>query len=356
MSAAPDFRRLDATTSTLDAAIALRNGVAANSAPTHAHPDAEPPRRPLRALDVHELAATQFRQREPLLAPWLHSQDLCMVFAGRGIGKTHFSLAVAYAVATGGKFLDWQAQQPAKVLYLDGELPGDVLKGRLALHVPNVEPAPGFLRIFTPDLPELDGRALPDLATPSGQAEIDSLIEDDTALVIVDNLSAWARSGRENEAESWHPVATWILGLRRRGIAVILVHHAGKSGLQRGTSKKEDLLDVVIGLSRPKDYEANQGAEFIAEFTKARHLMGDDAASLHIALKESDQRALWTWKTVEASTYERVLLLTADGMKPNEIAAELEMNKSTVSRHLRTARERGDLPKASTTGGAHGIA
>lgn len=301
---------------------------------------AEPEAPPLRAYDIHELAQVQFKPREPLLAPWLNSQDLCMVFAGRGIGKTHFMLATAYAVATGGTFLRWQAPAPRKVLYLDGELPGGVLQKRLHMHCPDVEPEPGMFRLLTPDLIP-DGQSLPDLATYDGQAVIDTLIEPDTALVIVDNLSAWARTGRENDAESWHPVAEWILSLRRRGIAVILVHHSGKGGQQRGTSKKEDLLDVVIGLSRPKDYDPQQGAAFVMEFSKARNLMGEDAESLEVELKGDEDRASWFWRTAENSTFDRVVDLHREGLKPNEIATELEVNKSTISRHLRKAREQG---------------
>ncbi len=303
---------------------------------------------PLRAVDVHDLARMEFKEREVILAPWLHSQDLCMIFAGRGVGKTHLALAAMFAISTGGAFAKWQAPQPRKVLYLDGELPGGVMQTRLLMHCPDVEPAPGFLRIFTPDLlPE--GRVLPDLATYEGQEAIDALIELDTEVVVVDNLSCWARTGRENEAESWLPVADWILSLRRRGLAVILVHHAGKGGQQRGTSKREDLLDVVIGLSRPTDYDPSQGAVFVAEFTKARNLTGADAESIEFKLGGDEERAQWTWRTVEASTYERVLALAKEGLKANEIATELEVNKSTVSRHLRKARETGDLPPVAKT-------
>lgn len=297
---------------------------------------------PLRAQDVHALARMQFKQREVFLAPWLHSQDLCMVFAPRGVGKTHFNLGVSYALATGGSFAKWTAPKARKVLYLDGELPGIVMQSRLLMHCPAKEPAEGFLRIFTPDLlPE--GRGLPDLSTYAGQEEVEAMIEPDTEVVVVDNLSCWARTGRENEAESWLPVADWILSLRRRGIAVILTHHAGKGGQQRGTSKREDLLDVVLSLSRPTDYEPSQGAVFVAEFTKARNLAGDDAESIELRLVGTDDQAAWTWRTVESSTYERVLALAKEDMKPGEIAAELEINKSTVSRHLRKARELGDL-------------
>ena len=294
---------------------------------------------PLRAIDAHELALMQFKVRETILEPWLHSQDLCMVFSLRGVGKTHFALSVAYAVATAGKFAKWSAPTPRRVLYLDGELPGSVMQKRLLMHCPDVEPAPGYFRIFTPDLLP-DGRALPDLSTYDGQAVIDTLIED-AEVVFVDNLSAWARTGRENEAESWLPVADWILSLRRRGIAVVLIHHAGKGGQQRGTSKREDLLDVVIGLSRPTDYDPSQGAVFVAEFTKARNLTGNDAESLELKLGGDDDRAVWTWCTVESSTYDRVVALTKEGLKPAEICTELDVNKSSVSRYLRKARELG---------------
>ncbi|MEI2677860.1 MAG: AAA family ATPase [Burkholderiaceae bacterium] len=298
---------------------------------------------PLRAMDVQELALMQFKQREVILDPWLHSQDLCMVFAARGVGKTHFGLSTAYAVATGGKFAKWSAPRPRKVLYLDGELPGGVMQKRLLMHCPDVEPALGFLRIFTPDLlPE--GQAMPDLATMDGQDQIDAMIDDDTEVVFVDNLSAWARSGRENEAESWLPIADWILALRRRGIAVVLIHHAGKGGQQRGTSKREDLLDVVIGLSRPADYDPSQGAVFVAEFTKARNLCGSDAEGIELQLGGDEDRATWTWRTVESSTYDRVVSLAKEGLKQAEIALELGVNKSNVSRAMSKARESGDIP------------
>lgn len=300
---------------------------------------------PLRALDISELAARQFKPREPILSPWLHRQDLAMVYAQRGIGKTHFCLAAMFAVATGGKFANWEAPAARRVLYLDGELPGSVIQERIAMHCPEERPAPGFFRVFTPDLLE-DGRTMPDLSTQEGQAAVEAMIED-AEVVCIDNLSAWARTGKENDAESWVPVGDWVQRLRRRGLAVLLVHHAGKSGQQRGTSKREDLLDIVIGLSRPKDYEPKQGAVFVAEFSKARNLMGQDAESLEFALQEDQERATWSCRPVEGTTYDRIVALHRDGLKPGEISSELDINKSTVSRHLRKAREQGDITEGA---------
>ena len=292
---------------------------------------------------IHDLASHKFKPREPILSPWLNSQDLCMVYAARGIGKTHFALSVAYAVATGTNFLKWNAEKPRKVLYLDGELPGIVLQQRLAMHCPDKEPEKGYFKAWTPDLLgfEEDTPPMPDLSTLEGQKVINSQIEPDTAFVVVDNLSAWCRTGRENEGESWLPMSTWLSYLRRRGIAVLLVHHAGKSGGQRGTSKKEDLLDISIALDRPKDYLPEQGAAFTAEFTKARHLKGNEAESLEIVLAGTEDKAQWTWRTVELSNFDRVVSLANEGLKANEIVSELQINKSTVSRHLNRAKSEG---------------
>lgn len=48
-----------------------------------------------------------------------------MIYAPRGVGKTHVALGIAYAVTSGGQFLGWQASKPRGVLYLDGEMPAN---------------------------------------------------------------------------------------------------------------------------------------------------------------------------------------------------------------------------------------
>jgi hypothetical protein len=63
----------------------------------------------------------------------------------------------------------------------------------------------------------------------------------------------------------------WLLRLRRKGIAVLLVHHAGVNGRQRGTSRREDALDTVIALRRAADYSPEQGARFEIHIEKRAH-------------------------------------------------------------------------------------
>ena len=55
-----------------------------------------------------------------------------MIYAERGIGKTRVGLNVAHSVSGGGSYLGWQAPRPRRVVYIDGEMPGSVLKDRYA--------------------------------------------------------------------------------------------------------------------------------------------------------------------------------------------------------------------------------
>lgn len=187
---------------------------------------------------------------------------------------------------------------------------------------------------------------MPDLATREGQDAIETIaVQHGVELIIVDNISTLCRdSAPENEAGSWRGPQEWALRMRRAGRSVLFIHHSGKGGAQRGSSKREDTLDVVIKLQRPSDYVPEQDARFEIHFEKYRSCAGNDAKPIEAMLgADADGRTCWTWRTVEESTADRVVALHNEDFKPGEIAAELGINKSTVSRHLKSARAAGPI-------------
>jgi hypothetical protein len=130
--------------------------------------------------------------------------------------------------------------------------------------------------------------------------------------------------------------------MRAKGRSVVFIHHAGKGGQQRGTSKREDLLDTVIALKRPSDYTADQGARFEIHFEKARSLYGQDVSPVEVALETtSDDKQVWKTRTVEAAGDEQMIELAGIGLSQAEIGRELGVNRSTVLRALKKAREEG---------------
>ena len=296
-------------------------------------------RAPLRLLRLDELLEHPFPEREPILGDWLPTSGLAMIHSWRGVGKTHAALGVAYAAASGGTFLRWKAPKARRVLYIDGEMPGSALAQRVAAIVSNseTEALPGNFTVLTPDA---QSEGMPDLAVVEGQADVDAAIEAcDAELIVIDNLSCLVRGGKpENDAESWQPVSSWALGHRKRGRTILFVHHSGKNGAQRGTSKREDILDTVIALKRPGDYSPTEGARFEVHFEKHRNDKGDSAKTFEARLGEdASGRPQWTMCDLEEGSRAKVLEMKALGMSANDIATELGIHRSTVYRNFKEA-------------------
>jgi len=200
------------------------------------------------APDIRPLTAAEFLRlelppRQKIVAPWLPEKGLVMVYSPRGVGKTLLGMTSAYAIAAGASFLGFKVEKPRKVLYIDGEMPAETMQERLAAIVAGFAQQPPEDEYFRILMADLSSNGLPDLATPDGQARIDAQVGD-AEVLFADNISTLVRTGKENEAEGWLPAQNWVLRHRRAGRAVVLLHHAGKGGAQRGTSRREDVLDT----------------------------------------------------------------------------------------------------------------
>jgi putative DNA primase/helicase len=165
-------------------------------------------------------------------------------------------------------------------------------------------------------------------------------------VLFADNISTLVRSGKENEAEGWLPIQSWALRHRRQGRAVILLHHAGKGGAQRGTSKREDILDAVISLRHPADYSPDQGARFELHFEKCRGFYGDGAQPFEARYEDRDGAAMWTRTQIVDAERARVVAAIKNGLSVRDAAEELKMSKSKVDRLKRRAMQLGELAAA----------
>lgn len=293
---------------------------------------------PLSAIDLRDYVRMPIPNPKPLLGNWLLKPSLSMIHAPRGVGKTYLGLFIGCAVAAGQDLFGWSCARARKVHYLDGEMSSKSLQTRIRSLPKRMRPPKGMFNISTPDF---QAGILPDLSTRVGQDLINQGIAPDTDLIIVDNLSSWCKSGRE-DSEAWAPIAEWALRHRSEGRSVTLIHHSGKNGTQRGTSRKEDLLDVVLGLKRPPGYSPGDGASFEIHFEKCRHMLGDDVAPVQVKLvTDADGKLEWQWGAIQQPSNERLkemLRLKSQGKKQCEIAKDLNTTPSTVSRTLRKVK------------------
>jgi putative DNA primase/helicase len=185
------------------------------------------------------------------------------------------------------------------------------------------------------------------LCGEEGQRSLEPLLTD-VDLLIVDNLSTLCTTGSESASDAWVPMQNWLLKLRRQGIAVLLVHHAGVNGRQRGTSRREDALDTVIALRRPEDYSPEQGARFEVHFEKLRNRVeGAGAipfeASIETVTADGEEGVRWSSRDLEPPILKRATGLFADGPTVREVAAILRVSKSEAGRLRLRALEEGLL-------------
>jgi hypothetical protein len=296
-------------------------------------------------LNIQEFLTTIFPERKMILEPIIPSQGLALLYSERGVGKTFLALSIGYAIASGTSFLKWKCETSVKVLYVDGEMPANLMQDRMTKLIAGFGvdlKDPSYFRLITPERQE---NGIPDISTEYGQKLVEAVIWD-AKLVILDNLSTLAPGMQENEADAWAPIQTWILKLRTKGVSVLLVHHAGRSGRPRGTSRREDALDTVIKLKHSDSYAFSEGASFEVHIEKARSFFGDDAEPFIANLAGNENGALcWKIQEVQDDLYDEVIEGILQNKSYRELAKGLTVSKAKIEGLVKKARDKGDLPE-----------
>jgi putative DNA primase/helicase len=311
----------------------------------------EPKQRSLEAIGITDFLKLDVPAREMLLSPILPERSLAMLYAPRGVGKSWLGLSIGLAVAAGECLLRWSAPRQRNVLYVDGEMPMVSLQERLreiSVGMGSSIPNDRF-RILAAD--QIENGI--NLSNEEGQQEVEPLLAG-IDLLILDNLSTLLTSRSESASDAWVPMQNWLLALRRRGISVLLVHHAGTNGRQRGTSRREDALDTVIALRRPEDYSPEQGARFEIHLEKLRNRV-DSAGAMPFEARldtldvDGQQSIRWSCSDLKPPMLLRAAELFADGMTVREVAATLRISKSEAGRLRIRASEDGLLSDTGAT-------
>lgn len=198
-----------------------------------------------------------------------------MFIVGRtGLGKTMLGLAMAVAMASGSAFLHWAAGRACRVLYIDGEMPGALLRERLrdALRRAGNPDLAGRLIIFGRDIEDEAARlcpalgAMPPLNSEAGHKWLLALLDGIGGIdaIFLDNVMSLI-DGIAKEEESWKGATPLVDALSRRRIAQVWLDHTGWDGShQYGTSTKSWRFDAVALMAALTD---EQRAPYELAFT-----------------------------------------------------------------------------------------
>ena len=222
------------------------------------------------AIDWHELWADE-EEQEWIHEPILPARRSVAIYSSAGAGKSLLLLELAVCASMGREFLGSTPERRYRVLYVDHENDprGDV---RTRLIDMGVGPD---------DLDHLDYLSFPPMSgldTKTGALELMEAVKDFGSEVVVIDTVSRAVEGEENSNDTWLAMYRETgLRLKREGIAVIRLDHAGKDeerGTRGGSAKSGD-VDAIWHLTLVGDNRLR------LECTKSRMLLPVKVIEIH---------------------------------------------------------------------------
>jgi hypothetical protein len=291
------------------------------------------------------LLGVELPERAKVVGEWLREGDYGLVFGHRGLGKSWMGLGLAVAIATRGSFGAFESNVAWPVLYVDGEMVLSVIRDRI---IALSGSCPENLHVLSHEMLFHQEQATLNLARFDHQeAVLELCLREQIRVLILDNLSCLMSGLKENEADAWENVKLWFLRLRRHRIAVVLIHHSGRSGKDlRGTSKREDDAFWIMRLEEPGDEKGEvRGVRFVSRFTKNRNAPADPLSLLWSIESELDGSI--KVRTEETSTDDAIVQWVRDGLSSaSDIAAEMGMTKGAISKRAARLMKTGRLEKS----------
>lgn len=278
-----------------------------------------------------EFCALDIPPLTPVLGPFT-TQQLCLIHAQTGVGKTMFALALARALADGREFLGWQSHYKATVLYLDGEMPGAMMQQRLGgggrgLHIANLT-----------HWAAQQGVGPVNIATPDGQAIVSAWADMTHAdFLILDNLMslAFVAGTSLSSDEFWAPILPWMIKQRGEGRTVILIDHSNTGNTVHGTKTKTwhmDLGMVLSGVGEDIDPGmVRKSPRIKVAFEKVRSPLDPDVYREKIATIADPGKA-WDWAISGQDLKAQAMEMKANGMNYKDISTDTGIPLKTLYR------------------------
>ena len=286
-------------------------------------------------LEAEDFINKEMPPKLVYLDPWLMAQAIILITGQRGIGKSWFLIALLIAIAKKRSFGPYEAVNSEPSLYLDGEMaPPDTQERIFSQDQDGNKESP--LYVYSDAYASSQGLPRANLLNSEWRKAMKELLLFLKVKVwAIDNIASLTPGIDENSKQEWDPINQWLLELRFNGITSIMAHHTNRAGGQRGTSGREDNIDISILLKQPEGYTAEDGASFIASFTKARISIPNlpKIADCHFKLFHDQQgRPSWTYGFVKQKLKAEIIELHCKGLSNSEIAKELNCSRENVRR------------------------
>lgn len=220
-------------------------------------------------LDIKAWTERDIPPPDRLLGDLLTTTTRMFLVGRTGLGKTLIGMAMAYSIASGQNFLHWTCARPARVLYIDGEMPQELIQSRARdlMRRSDITVTPGNLLIFARDTMEEFASKFPSLGdfaplnTEAGHIFLKNIIAvvGGIDVLILDNVMSLIEGDQKDEIP-WSQTLPLVSYLTSKRIGQIWLDHTGhNTDRQYGSATKAWRFDAV-GLMKPLD-EQQSGKE-----------------------------------------------------------------------------------------------
>jgi AAA domain len=222
------------------------------------------------------------------------------ISADTGLGKTMLGLGRAYAIRLGQDFLHWKAHRSGRVLYLDGEMPLELIQQRVKLTRSWFgidEPVDDGLFILS----RFDVEDMPPLDTPEGARWLLNLLDqlgriDD---ITFDNRASLSNGDQAGDDASSQALKQLQREITKRSTGQLWLHHTGYQQ-DRGYGRKSrewELDTVAVGERIEERRDADVAMRLT--FKKARRRTPENRADYEPVELELCQ-GQWLWQQADA--------------------------------------------------------
>lgn len=282
---------------------------------------------------------------EYAIEPLLSSRGTGEIFAWRGTGKSFITTQMAIDIATGREMMfgghegaggHWPISRPYRCLYVYGEMDDSEIQERsiaLASMSGGNRPTDEQLGTMCKDYQK---NWRPKISTDRDRRFIeDRVFTYGYEGLILDNISTLWPTSQENQSDRSAILADWFTDLNQRGVWVIFLHHAGKSGEQRGDSEKEDMLSFVLKLRRPANYKTDEQLRVEVHIEKVRHKSRKPAMLMPFEIQLTKNQyggPEWITRPAKKAQFAAAFQMFRDGMPTMHAAQEVGVSKATIYR------------------------
>jgi replicative DNA helicase len=310
---------------------------------------------PAVVVGFQEMISRECKPIEYAIEPLLSRRGTGELYGWRGTGKSFVSTDMAVKIAVGADSLwgghrgaggHWPISRPFRQLYVYGEMDESQIQERIReiarMYDTNV-PTDQQLGLMCMDFQK---NWRPKLSSARDRKYIeDKLIGDGYEGIWFDNLSTLWPASQDAEGERDAILADWYTDLNQRGIWVIWLHHAGKSGLQRGGSEKEDMLSFVMRLRRPSNYKPEEQLRVEVELEKTRHKCNQPRMLMPFEIqltKDAPGKLFWVTRPAQAAQRAAAFEMFKNKMPTMLVAQEVGVSRATAYRWAKDFAENPD--------------